>query len=169
MESMDGAGIYDKIAIIGTGKMAQAMIKPLVVNGFQPEDKIAVYDVSPAAMKNVKKEYPDVQLAQTIEELVSDADMIICAVKPQNIDQAFWDQFPEKMRDDATMLSIVAGKPLRDFLPSGVKKIVRSMPNTPAMIGQGMTVWCCTPSLTTHDRELVKQVLSTMGKNVSDL
>jgi hypothetical protein len=161
-----GAGMYDKVAFIGTGKMAQAMINPLIKNGHQPEDKIAVYDVSTAAMKAMKKKFPNIQTANTIEEVVTDADMIVCAVKPQNINASFFEQFPKKIREDATMLSILAGTPIGDFEPSGVKKIVRAMPNTPAMIQQGVTVWCCTPNLNSQEREYVKEMLCTFGKTV---
>lgn len=158
--------MYDKLAFIGTGKMAQAMIRPLINNGHQPEDKIALYDVSTKAMKAIKKEFPKIQTAASIEELVTGADMIICAVKPQNINQDFWSQFPDKVRDDATLVSILAGTPVREFLPSGIKRIVRAMPNTPATIGQGMTVWCCTPNLTADERDDVKEVLCTFGKTI---
>ena len=159
-------GLYDKLAFIGTGKMAQAMIAPLIKNGYQPEEKIAIYDVSTSAMKEVKKEFPNVQSAKSIADVVTDADLIVCAVKPQNINAGFWEQFPDKLRDDATLLSILAGTPVKDFVPSGIRKIVRSMPNTPATIGQGMTVWCCTPNLTSEERDDIKQILCTFGKTV---
>ena len=167
LSTESGSGMYDKLAFIGTGKMAQAMIKPLVQNGYQPEEKIAIYDVSNTSMKGVKKDFPNIDVAQSIEEAATDADMIVCAVKPQNINTAFWEQFPKKLREDATLLSILAGTPVQAFAPSGIKKIVRSMPNTPATIGEGMTVWCCTPNLTAEERDRVKQVLCSFGKTVS--
>jgi pyrroline-5-carboxylate reductase len=165
--STSSGSLYDKVAFIGTGKMAQAMLYPLIKNGYQPAEKVAIYDVSTSAMKSVKAEFPDIQITQSIEEAVTDADLVICGVKPQNINASFWTQFPEKIRDDATFVSILAGKPIKEFLPSRFSKIVRSMPNTPATIGQGMTVWSCTPSLTSDDRGQIKKVLSTFGKAVS--
>lgn len=164
--STSADGMYDKVAFIGTGKMGQAMLKPLIKNGHQPVEKVAIYDVSTTAMKSVASEFPGIQLAQSIKELVEDADLVVCGVKPQNINPDFWAQFPEKARDDATFISIIAGKPMSDFKPSGFPKLVRSMPNTPATIGQGMTVWSCTPNLTSDERERVKQILSTFGKAV---
>jgi pyrroline-5-carboxylate reductase len=171
--------LFDKIAFIGTGKMAHAMIAPLINKGYQPEDQVAIYDVSTKAMKGIQKTFPNVQMAQSIGEVVSDADFIVLAVKPQNINAAFWEQFPPKsatssggaddelrLRDDATLLSICAGTPMKDFAPSGVQKIVRSMPNTPSMIGQGMTVWCCTPNLTSKERDAVSNLLHTLGKAI---
>lgn len=159
-------GMYDKIAFIGTGKMAGAMVHPLIKNGIQPEEQVAIYDVSPKSMKELQKEFPNIQIAQSIEEVVTDADCIVLAVKPQNIGKKFWAQFPEKLRDDCTMLSILAGTPIDDLLDSRVQKIVRSMPNTPSTIGSGMTVWTCTPNLTTQERSYISKMLNTFGKAI---
>lgn len=164
--SSSSDGLCDKMAFIGTGKMAQAMIRPLINKGYQPPEKVAVYDVSTSSLKAMQKEFDGIQAAESIADLVEDADMIICAVKPQNINAKFWEQFPDKMREDATFVSILAGIPIREFEPSGVKKIVRAMPNTPAQIGEGMTVWSCTPNLTVGERKSVKKVLNTFGESV---
>jgi len=138
----------------------------LINKGYQPAEKIAIYDVSTSTIKEMKQEFDNIETANSISELVEDADMIICAVKPQNINAQFWSQFPDKMRDDATFISILAGKTLREFQPSGVSKLVRAMPNTPAQIGEGMTVWCCTPNLTVGERESVTKVLNTFGQEI---
>eukprot|EP00934_Nitzschia_sp_Nitz4_P008657 Nitzschia sp. Nitz4//scaffold137_size62074//19710//20898//NITZ4_006412-RA/size62074-snap-gene-0.16-mRNA-1//1//CDS//3329535691//8647//frame0 len=166
--SAGNSGMYDKLTFIGAGKMAQAMIEPLIARGYQPADKVTVFDVSNAAMQHLAAKYPGVNTAVSMKEALSDADMIVCAVKPQNINQAFFDQFPkgDSLHPDATMISILAGTPVHAFHPSGLQKIVRAMPNTPATIGEGITVWCCTPNLTTHEREDVNKVLETFGKAI---
>lgn len=114
----------------------------------------------------MQKEFDGIQAAESIADLVEDADMIICAVKPQNINAKFWEQFPDKMRDDATFVSILAGVPIQEFEPSGVQKIVRAMPNTPAQIGEGMTVWSCTPNLTVGERKSIKKLLNPLGESI---
>ena len=161
-------GTYKKVAFIGAGKMAQAMIKPLIDTKIQPEDKIAIYDVSTTITNQVVSEFPQIQVSQSIEELVTDADLVVCAVKPKNVNEAFYKQFPvEKLqKGNAKMISILAGIPMKRLIPMGFPKIVRSMPNTPATIGEGMTVWSCTENLTTEEREDVKSVLCTFGKTV---
>lgn len=160
--------MYDKLVFIGAGKMAQAMIHPIIKKGYQPEEKISIFDVSTKVTKGLRKEFPNIQIAESITQAVTDADCIILAVKPQNIKEEFFEQFPkDKLRDDATMISILAGKAIDEFKPSGIPKIVRAMPNTPASIGEGMTVWSCTPNLTPHERDQIKKVLSTFGKAVS--
>lgn len=126
-------GLFDKITFIGTGKMAQAMIDPLITNGFQPAEKVSVYDVSTKSMQRMKEKFPDIQTSGTIGEAVHDAECIVLAVKPQNVNESFWAEFPSsdndgsgfRLRDDATLLSILAGTPVKDFAPSGISKVVR--------------------------------------------
>jgi pyrroline-5-carboxylate reductase len=161
------SGMYDKITFLGAGKMAQAMIAPLIKKGYQPEAKVCVYDVSNSAMKSMKENFPSIQLAESITDAVSDSDLIVLAVKPQNINESFFAQFPKDMREDTTLVSILAGKPISEFEPSGIKKICRAMPNTPATIGEGMTVWSCTPNLTSGERDHIKKIMGTFGKEVS--
>jgi len=158
--------------------MAQAMIDPLITNGYQPAEKVSVYDVSTNAMEDLKSRFPGIQTSESIGEAVHNAECIVLAVKPQNINKSFWDEFPPlntdseyddssfNLREDATLVSILAGKPVRDFAPSGISKIVRSMPNTNSTIGKGMTVWCCTSSLTTCDRKSISDLLNTFGKAI---
>jgi hypothetical protein len=128
--------MFDKIAFIGTGKMAQSMIDPLIKNGYQPASKVSVYDVSPKSLEEIKTRYPDIQITESLAEAVHEADCIVLAVKPQNVNESFWNQFPSndkdndknnayRLRDDVTLLSILAGTPVKDFIPSGIKKIVR--------------------------------------------
>jgi pyrroline-5-carboxylate reductase len=128
--------MFDKIAFIGTGKMAQSMIDPLIKNGYQPASKVSVYDVSAKSMEEIKTRYPDIQITESLAEAVHEADCIVLAVKPQNVNESFWNQFPSndndddkknayRLRDDATLLSILAGTPVRDLAPSGISKIVR--------------------------------------------
>mmetsp|Transcript_28320 Transcript_28320/g.79599 ORF Transcript_28320/g.79599 Transcript_28320/m.79599 type:complete len:368 (-) Transcript_28320:250-1353(-) len=157
-------GMYNKIAIIGAGKMSQAMLSPLVLNGMQPVQNISIFDVSTSAMKNVQKRFPGIQTAQSIADAAGDADLVILGVKPQNINKSFFEQFPTTIGEDATLLSILAGTQIEDLKPSKYPKIVRSMPNTPAQIGQGISVWSCTPNLSANDRSKVKEVLGTFGK-----
>ena len=128
--------LFEKIAFIGAGKMAQAMVDPLISNGYQPAGKVAIYDVSTKSMEDMRAKYNDIQIAESIGEAVHEAEAVVLAVKPQNVNESFWEQFPDKnstssyrMRNDATVLSILAGTPIQDFAPlkerTGVSKIVR--------------------------------------------
>jgi len=189
-------GLYNKVAFIGAGKMAQALMSPLIKTGIQPADKITVFDVSTGALSKVKKQFEGIGTAQTLPELVDDADLIICCVKPQNLTPKFFEQVTGNK--DATLLSVIAGKPIQTYLDGGFNKVARSMPNTPgtlgnvqtchlfvaafvsrilslscllfltflATIGRGMTVWSCTENVSTAEREKIKTILNSFGKSV---
>lgn len=134
--STDGGSGYEKVAFLGAGKMAQAIISPLINTSLMPAEKVAVFDVSVSQMKEVEAKHEGIHVAQSIPELVDGADLVVCAVKPQNINEGFFKEFQRSnVSDDATFLSVIAGIPLDHYYGTGFKKIVRSMPNTPAMIG----------------------------------
>lgn len=163
--STPSSAVYNKIAFLGVGKMAQAMIQPLIKTGLQPASQIHVYDVSKPAMKAVAAKYPGIVTSLSAAEVVHDADLVVCAVKPQNLTPDFFQQLGTPS-PQTTLLSVIAGKPMTTFTHGGFTKVARSMPNTPAQIGQGMTVWCCTDNVLPDERETIKQVLSSFGKSV---
>jgi pyrroline-5-carboxylate reductase len=159
--------VFGKIAFIGTGKMAQALIHPLIEKGVQPASQIQVFDVSESAMRHMESAYPGVQTANSIPELVKGADLVLCAVKPQNLTESFFKECRKgQPTDESIFLSIIAGKKASTFEEGGFSKIVRSMPNTPATIGQGMTVWSCTPNLTADERKKIRSILGSTGKSM---
>lgn len=120
------SSMFDKIAFVETGKMAQSMIDPLITNGYQAAEKISVYDVSTKSMKDIETRFPGIQTTEFIGEAVHDANCIVLAVKPQNINESFWKNFPSsqankenndsnnshRVRNDVTLLSILAGTPV---------------------------------------------------------
>jgi pyrroline-5-carboxylate reductase len=131
------AAIFNKIAFLGTGKMAQAMIEPLIKTGLQPASQIHVYDVSSSAMKAAATKY-GIQTSKSPADVVQGADLVVCAVKPQNLTTEFFESLGQPSAH-TTLLSVIAGKPMSTFTSGGFTKVARSMPNTPAQIGQGMT------------------------------
>lgn len=160
---------YNKIAFLGVGKMAQAILSPVISTGLQPAEQVTIFDKSDATVEEVLAANPKVQAASSIPELVADADLLICAVKPQNINAAFLKEIHDSPHrpSHGTFLSVIAGVPLEEYRPTGYEKIVRAMPNTPAMIGRGMTVWCCTPNLSASERDRTHKVLECLGESVS--
>jgi len=162
--------MYNKVAFLGIGNMAQAILNPVINTGIQPANQVTVFDKHDATVESVLQNNPGVKAASSIRELVEGADLIVCAVKPQNITGKLMQEIreaPNKPSHGGTFLSVIAGVPLDTYRPTGYEKIVRSMPNTPAMIGRGMTVWCATNALTMNERSRVQAVLSCLGESVS--
>jgi pyrroline-5-carboxylate reductase len=159
-------GVFNKIACIGAGMMAQAFIEPMIAGHVQPPEKFAVFDVNVATMQQITKSYHGINASESIHECVRDADLVICAVKPQNLTETFFAEMRKGANPDGIVLSVIAGKSMRAYYEGGYSKIVRSMPNTPATIGQGMTVWSATENLTVDEREKIRTVLNCCGKSV---
>lgn len=158
---------YEKISFIGTGKMAQALIAPLIETSIQPAEKITVYDVSTSAMKNISEKFKGVQTSESIPQAIEGSDLVIMAVKPQNVNNVYEEMRKSNIRNDATLLSVIAGKTIDNLVAgSGIRKVCRSMPNTPAIIGQGMTVWCCTTNIPSEERNQISSVLESFGKSI---
>ena len=159
-------GVFSKIACIGAGMMAQAFIEPMIAGNIQPPEKFTVFDVNVATMQQITTSYRGITASESIHECVKDADLVICAVKPQNLTDAFFAEMRKGANPDGIVLSVIAGKSMRAYYEGGYTKIVRSMPNTPATIGQGMTVWSATENLTVDEREKIRKVLNCCGKSV---
>ena len=117
-------------------------------------------------MQQITQSYRGITASRSIHECVKDADLVICAVKPQNLTETFFTEIRKGANPDGIVLSVVAGKSMSTYYDCGYTKVVRSMPNTPAIIGQGMTVWSATENLTIDDREKIRIVLSCCGKSV---
>jgi pyrroline-5-carboxylate reductase len=72
-----------------------------------------------------------------------------------------------RVRDDAIILSVVAGTPIQNYVDGSlVLKVARSMPNTPAQIGCGVTVWSCTDNIDSDERRRITAVLDSFGKTI---
>jgi pyrroline-5-carboxylate reductase len=145
--------------------MAQALVEPMVTGNVQPASQFTVYDVNVATMERLSETH-GVKTARSIQECVQDAALVICAVKPQNLTPAFFEEMAKGASQDSILLSVIAGKSMNVFTQGGFVKIVRSMPNTPASIGQGMTVWSATENLNAEEREKIRTVLTSCGKSV---
>jgi pyrroline-5-carboxylate reductase len=96
-------------------------------------------------------------------EAVSGADVVLLAIKPQMLARVGAELEPH-LRDEQLVLSVIAGATttaLEGFL--GHRRIVRSMPNTPARLGRGMTVWYATPETTADQRAQASAILRALG------
>jgi pyrroline-5-carboxylate reductase len=151
----------ERIAFIGGGNMASAIIGGLIGKGHAPSD-IDVVEPFAEAQEKLKSSYGIVAQAQP-GALLSQAAMVIWAVKPQTFKEAALQvRFHTK---NALHLSVAAGirsDSIARWL--GTEKVVRAMPNTPALIGKGMTALFARAAATRADRDWVSQVVATTGE-----
>lgn len=154
-----------KISFIGTGTMATAMIKSIIDGGIaEPKDIIGSFHRAKKAEEVKSQLGINVTLSNT--EAVSFGDIIVLSVKPQ-VFESVANEIKDYIRDNQLIVSIMAGIDI-ETLQKGLlhKKVVRCMPNTPAQIRQGMTVWTATKEVNDSEKEKVKSILSSMGSEM---
>lgn len=147
-----------KILFIGGGNMASALAGGLLAQGFAAAD-LEVVDVSPQA----REKFADrgVRAVPELSEVVSQPDVVVLAVKPQQM-EAVCRAIGAK--SDRLILSIAAGIRTRDISRwlGGQRRIVRAMPNTPALIGAGIT-GLYADLVTAEDRRSAERILGAVG------
>jgi len=153
-----------RIAFIGGGTMGEAMVKCLLTKKVAMPQDMVVSDVSLLRRELLGREYEISTLADN-DRAIENADMVILAVKPQNLPQAM--EEIKGLSPEQVVLSIVAGATLSS-LCQGLKhsSVVRAMPNMPAQIGEGMTVWTATTETEQKQKELAQTVLGVLGKEI---
>ena len=164
-----------KITFIGGGNMARAIYRGLVESGF-PAENIGVVDPSEAA-QSAARASGLIRIAESATDADLSADLIVLAVKPQITDIAL-SPLAHRVSSTATVLSIIAGINSASLanllgLPND-DAVVRSMPNTPALVGEGMTGLFSNSDQRAHGRLLAERVMSAVGQcvwvsNESDL
>lgn len=153
------------IAFIGPGVMAEAMIAGLIHKEVaQPETMIAA---GPTAerLDFLSQKY-GIAATPINAEASQQADVVVLSVKPQRLDKVMAGMLGT-IKPGALVLSIVAGASI-GLISSGLghTMIVRSMPNTPAQIGAGITVWTAAEAVTDEQREMARQILGALGQEI---
>jgi pyrroline-5-carboxylate reductase len=149
------------IAFIGGGNMASAIIGGLIRQGMKPEQITVVEPFADTAAKLLADF--GITALPAAGPALSQADLVVWAVKPQVFSEAAAPVMPHTRQ--ALHLSVAAG--IRtDSIGRwvGTERVVRCMPNTPALVGQGMTALFPCASVTAADQQLVEQVIGTTGQ-----
>ena len=155
-----------KIGFLGAGNMAFAMVGALFARKEAVE--VMLYDISPERLAFVRESFPQVSLASAPGELAANCSMVVLSVKPQVMPEVLKALKPAVDREDLAgnplFLSIAAGLPLRFFyeaLPGA--RIVRVMPNAPALVGEAASAYTLGRGVSPEDEELVKLLLNASG------
>ncbi|MDQ7838536.1 MAG: pyrroline-5-carboxylate reductase [Thermodesulfobacteriota bacterium] len=159
-------GLKGKIGFIGGGKMGEALLKGLLKAKVVKAEQVCVFDSSAGCLEHLKETY-GVNACQSNKELVTRSNVIILAVKPQ-VMAAVLDEIRPEVTPEHLVISIAAGIPLRyleDRLPEK-SRVIRVMPNTPALIGEGATALAKGKYAGVRDLQLAEQVFSAVGRTV---
>jgi pyrroline-5-carboxylate reductase len=154
-----------KIAFIGGGNMGEAMLAAILKKGLAKPETIIVGDVAQARRQHLVQKY-GVAAASDNLGAVEKADVIILAVKPQNLVEVMT-ELGGRLKATQLVISIIAGARIKT-LSQGLKhnSVIRAMPNTPAQIGEGISVWTATAEVGQQQKELAGAILGAMGKEV---
>lgn len=150
---------------IGLGNMAQAMIGGILGKGLVSEGNVIGYDKAEAARNNVAEKF-GMATADSNTDVVERSDVVILAVKPQVI-QGVIKEIAPAVKDDTLIISIAPAKSI-DWLTEnfGKKvKLVRCMPNTPALTGAGMTGYCVSDNVTEEEKAVAVNILDSFGRS----
>jgi pyrroline-5-carboxylate reductase len=157
--------LQGKITFVGGGAMGEAIIGSLIGKKLLNPTQICVSEPVPTRREYLNSTY-GVTTETDNSQAVTGASVAVLAVKPQVLGPVMAD-LNGNLSPAALVVSIMAGVQI-DTLQSGLchDKIVRSMPNTPAQVGKGMTVWTDTAAVTESDRATAQAILEAMGEAI---
>ncbi|HPH94500.1 MAG TPA: pyrroline-5-carboxylate reductase [Anaerolineaceae bacterium] len=153
------------ITFIGPGVMAEAMISGLIRQAVADAGQIRASGPHNDRVTDLQARYGLAPFTDNAAA-VADADVVVLSVKPQRLDKVLT-ALQGKISPNALVLSIVAGAPILT-LQTGLQHphLVRAMPNTPAQIGEGITVWTAAASVSEEQRELARKILGALGEQI---
>ena len=158
-----------RVAIVGAGVMAEAMIAGLLADRAVGADRL-VASHPRRERREALAERHGIKAVARNADAIDGAEIVVLAVKPQML-ASVMRELRASLTDDQVVLSIVAGATLRT-LSVGLRHeaVVRAMPNTPAQIRKGITVWAASGSCSARQRDLARAVLRALGdeKEVAD-
>lgn len=153
-----------KLGFIGTGNMASAIMGGVINNNiFKPEEIIGA-DLFAPGRERAKAQF-GIEVTASNKEVVEKAEVIILSVKPQFYADVISD-VKDVIKENQIVITIAPGKTLAWLAEQFGKdvKLVRTMPNTPAMVGEGMTAACPNAQITKEDLAYVKKILESFSR-----
>ena len=154
-----------KIAFIGGGNMGEAMLSAILGKGLSLPLAISVSDVSEVRRRHLEQKY-GVAVMSNNRLAVDRGEVVVLAIKPQNLTEVMA-KLNGQFKPTQLILSIIAGARI-DTLCHGLNHncVVRAMPNTPAQIGEGISVWTANAEVTEQQREWASSILGAMGREI---
>jgi pyrroline-5-carboxylate reductase len=154
-----------KIVFIGPGVMAEAMISGLIRQEVAKPGMLLASGPRAERTQELESRYGITGTTDNASA-VKQGDVVVLSVKPQRLD-AVLEGLRGAIKPEALILTIVAGAPIGKI--SGIlehEAVIRAMPNTPAQIGEGITVWTASPAVSELQLEMGQQILAALGQEI---
>jgi pyrroline-5-carboxylate reductase len=164
-EQTERSGEKVRIAFVGGGVMAEAIIEGIVSAGLAAPTDISVGEPVTARRDELTGAH-GVNVFADNAEAVAGAELVVLSVKPQALG-AVLPGLGAALKPDQALASIVAGATIRTIADgTGHQAVIRIMPNTPAQIGAGISAWTASPAVTDSQKAAAKSVVGTLGEEV---
>jgi pyrroline-5-carboxylate reductase len=152
------------ITFIGPGAMAEAMIAGLIRQGLAEPEHLLVSGPRSQRVEQLGEKFGVLPFTNNADAALK-ADVVVLSVKPQRLTAVM--KGLKVIRPEALVLSIIAGASIRK-LSTGLKHhaVVRSMPNSPAQIGEGITVWTASAAVSEEQKTIARAMLSALGEEI---
>ena len=153
-----------KIGFIGCGNMARAMVGGIVRAGVVSKDQIVMSDPHEAAREAVFAEFAVATTEKNVD-VVRRSDIVVVAVKP-HLYPAVLGEVVDALRPSHLVVTIAAGQTIAavEAVIGGDRRVVRTMPNTPALVGEGMSALCPNANVTEEELQEVRGLFAAFGK-----
>ncbi len=155
-----------KIAIVGGGRIGEALLSGLLSSGWRGTDEIAVTDRREERLAELRERY-GVEATRSNPDAIAGAGLVVVAVKPQDID-ALLGEIGGLLEPAQTLVSVAAAIPTRfieERVAAGVP-VVRAMPNSPATVHEGMAAICAGAHANDEHLALAEEALAHLGRVV---
>lgn len=154
-----------KIGFIGSGNMAQAIIGGMIDSNLVSKDNIYATAVSDKTINLVKEKY-GVNTSKDNKDVANKTDIIFLAVKP-NVYKTVIDEIKDVVDENKLIVTIAAGQTIENIedMFGRELRIIRTMPNTPALVGEGMGLITANKKATNEDLENVVKIFNSFGKS----
>ena len=153
-----------KLGFIGTGNMASAIMGGIIKKQIIPAQEIIGADLFAPGRERAKEQF-GIQVTDSNKEVVDKAEVIVLSVKPQFYEDVI-NEIKGDIKESQIMITIAPGKTLAWLAEKFGKdvKIVRTMPNTPAMVGAGMTAACPNEHITEEEMAYIRTLLESFSR-----
>lgn len=153
-----------RLGFIGCGNMANAMLGGIIKNNIIASSDIFCSDLNQVSLE-VAKDTLGINVTKDNREVVEQSDIIVLSVKPQFYSSVI-NEIKDFIKDNQIIITIAPGQTLEGLESAFGRelKIVRTMPNTPALVGEGITAMCYNKNVTEKEADLVASILAGFGK-----
>ena len=153
-----------QIGFIGCGKMAQAMVNGMISSNFINRRDLLASTRSEQSARLVNEKF-DINVTLNNKEVARFADVLILAVKPHLYGEIL-QEVKDSIKENAIIVTIAAGMEIAyiENQLSDQTKVIRSMPNTPSLVGEGMTVFSSNKNVLEEETEYIKEMFASFGK-----